>query len=312
MDTVFVKELADHLSSLRMIVLELVIIGFAFMVLYKGAIETLRDTTAEDPFLLLKLFSLSRSPYPAFFYVIGLLVPILAIVLGFDAINGEHNRRTLSRILAQPIYRDALLMGKFLAGLVTLAITLLCLWLLVIGLGIFTLGVPPGGEEIARAIVFLLITLGYCGVWLALAMLLSVMFRSAVTALCVAFGLAVLLTVLWPLVLAPALAQIIAPPDIRYELLNLPTPSTLEWQTVLSRLSPFQLFIEAVVAIISPDTRSLGTIYLEQLQGAVPNAPLPFAQSLIIAWPQMVGLIAATIVLFAAGYVAFQRQEVRA
>ena len=41
----------------------------------------------------------------------------MAIGLGFDAVNGEHNRRTLSRILSQPIYRDALLFGKFLAGL---------------------------------------------------------------------------------------------------------------------------------------------------------------------------------------------------
>jgi ABC-2 type transport system permease protein len=30
----------------------------------------------------------------------------------------------MSRILAQPIYRDALLFGKFLAGLVTLAVML--------------------------------------------------------------------------------------------------------------------------------------------------------------------------------------------
>ena len=43
----------------------------------------------------------------------------MAIGLGFDAVNSEHNRRTLSRILAQPIYRDALLMGKFLAALAT-------------------------------------------------------------------------------------------------------------------------------------------------------------------------------------------------
>ena len=42
--------------------------------------------------------------------------------IGFDSINGEFNRRTLSRLLAQPIYRDALLLGKFLAGLVALAI----------------------------------------------------------------------------------------------------------------------------------------------------------------------------------------------
>lgn len=32
----------------------------------------------------------------------------------------------------------------------------------------------------------------------------------------------------------------------------------------------------------------------------------------MIAWPQTVGLIASTIVLLVAGYVVFQRQEVRA
>ena len=42
------------------------------------------------------------------------------------------------------------------------------------------------------------------------------------------------------------------------------------------------------------------------------SAPLPLAESVMIAWPQMVGLIAGTIVLFVAGYVLFQRQEVRA
>jgi hypothetical protein len=30
----------------------------------------------------------------------------MAIGPGFDSVNSEHNRRALSRILAQPIYRD--------------------------------------------------------------------------------------------------------------------------------------------------------------------------------------------------------------
>jgi ABC-type transport system involved in multi-copper enzyme maturation permease subunit len=47
-------------------------------------------------------------------------------------------------------------------------------------------------------------------------------------------------------------------------------------------------------------------------RGAVMGAPLPLGESLIIAWPQTVALIAGTIVLFVAGYVVFQRQEVRA
>lgn len=57
----------------------------------------------------------------------------------------------------------------FLGFLVPLmAISLLCLWLLVIGLGLIMLGVPPGAEEMARALIFLLVTIAYAGVWLAM------------------------------------------------------------------------------------------------------------------------------------------------
>ena len=84
---------------------------------------------------------------------LGFLLPLVAIALGFDAINGEHARRTMSRLLAQPIYRDAVLFGKFLGGLLIIAIALLTLWLLMMGLGILFLGLPPSGGELARLVV---------------------------------------------------------------------------------------------------------------------------------------------------------------
>jgi ABC-2 type transport system permease protein len=308
--TVLVKELSDNLSSARMLVLELLIVLTALAALYE-AIDSLRQHTAEDPFLLLRLFTIARDPLPSFVAILGFLIPLMAIGLGFDAINSEHNRRTLSRILAQPIYRDALLMGKYLAGLATLAISLAALWLMVIGLGLIFLGVPPGGEEIARSLGFLVIAIFYAGVWLSLAILLSIVFRSPATAALVALGVWLFLTVLWPM-LAPALAQGIAPPDPRYAALGLDTPETAMWAQFLARLSPNYLFGEAMTAILSPTTRTLGSVFIEQLRGAVMGAPLPFGESVMIAWPQTVGLIAGTIVLFVAGYVVFQRQEVRA
>ena len=308
--TVAVKEMSDHLTSARMFMLELLIVITAVAALY-NAIDSLRQTTAEDPFVLLRLFTVERSPLPSFVAILGFLIPLVAIGLGFDAVNGEHNRRTLSRILAQPIYRDALLMGKFLAGLATLGISLTALWLMVIGLGLIFLGVPPGGEEIARSLVFLVVALFYAGVWLSLAMLLSIVFRSPATAALVALGVWLFLTVLWPM-LAPALAQAIAPPDPRYAALGLQTPDTGLWAQFLLRISPNDLFAEAMQAILSPQTRTLGAVFLEQLRGALMGAPLPFGESVMIAWPQMVSLIAGTIVLFVAGYVIFQRQEVRA
>jgi len=127
----------------------------------------------------------------------------------------------------------------------------------------------------------------------------------------VALGVWLFLTILWPM-LAPALAQVISPPDPRYAMLGLDTPDTAIWGQELARLSPNDLFGEAMLAVLSPTTRSLGPVFLDQLRGAVMGAPLPLGESLVIAWPQTVALIAGTIVLFVASYVMFQRQEVRA
>ena len=80
----------------------------------------------------------------------------------------------------------------------------------------------------------------------------------------------------------------------------------------LQRLSPSTLFSEVVVTILNPSTRSLGPIYFSQLQGAILGAPLPLSESVIIAWPQMVGMFASMIIVFVIGYIIFQRQEVRA
>ena len=308
---VTVKELADHFGSVRMLMLVLLMVLAAAVPLY-GAIEQLRNTTAEDPFLLLKLFNPPGQTLSVV-AILGFVIPLMAIGLGFDAINGEHNRRTLSRILAQPIYRDALLMGKFLAALTALAVNLMGLWLLVVGLGVLLLGIPPSGEEFTRSLIFLVIAVGYAGVWLAVAMLLSVLFRSPATAALLSLGAWLFMTLLWPMI-SPVIAQLISPPDIRFLLLGIPSPATEAWQLALARISPNQLFAEAVLTILSPTTRSLGPVFdqLRSLQGAVIGSALPLRESLLIAWPQVVGLIAGAIVLFVATYVAFQRQEVRA
>jgi ABC-2 type transport system permease protein len=307
---VVLKELSDHLTSVRMRVLEWLVVLVAIAALW-GAIQQIKETTAEDPFLFLRLFTTSREPLPSFVSFISFLVPLMAIGLGFDSVNGEYNRRTLSRILSQPIYRDALLFGKFIAGLMTLAISLITLWLLVVGLGLVLVGIPPGAEEIGRSFLLLVVTIIYAGVWLALAMLFSILFRSAATAALVTLGLWLLISFIWP-VLAGAVAQIIAPPDPRYMALGLQTPATVQVEQFLARLSPSTLFGEVVVALLDPTTRSLGPIYLSQMQGAVLGAPLPIGESVLIAWPQTVGMIASAILLFVIGYVIFQRQEVRA
>ncbi len=306
------KELADHLSSVRMLVIELLVVVTG-VVIVLVSLQQIRDVTAEDPFLLLRVFTRSGEQL-SFVFVMTLLVPLVAIGLGFDLVNSEHNQRTMSRILSQPIYRDALLFGKFLAGLATIGISLTAMWMVVLGLALAALGVPPSGEELARAALMLGVTIAYAGVWLALAMLASILFRSPATAALSALGLWLFVSILWPL-LSPFLVNIFVPasattPD---ELLN-----ALATHQAFRRLSPGALFGEIVTVLLDPAVRSTQQSQLAAMglalvePGSIPGAPLPLLQSLLIVWPQTVSLIAGTIVLFVIGYVIFQRQEVRA
>jgi len=304
---VTLKELADHLSSIRMQLLEGLIFLTAIGSAYAAAQE-LRATVAEDPFLYLKLFTTAREPLPSFIAFLGFLIPLVAIALGFDAVNGEHNRRTLSRILSQPIYRDAVLLGKFLAALATIALNLLALWLLVTGLGLLRLGVVPSGEEVARGLLFLLATLGYAGIWLALAMMFSVIFRQPATSALASIAVWLFVAVFWD-ILVGLVAGVVRPVEGGNPFAEL---AQTRLRLGLARLSPNTLYAEVLLVLLNPQVRSLGPVFLAQLEGAVLGTPLPLGQSLLLAWPQLTGLLAATLVLFAGGYVLFQRQEVRA
>jgi ABC-2 type transport system permease protein len=304
---VVAKEMADYLTSTRMLILELLTVLTAAGTVF-SATQSLREDPGQNTFLFLQLFTASRDPLPAFVGFLGFLVPLIAIALAFDAINAELNGRTLSRVLAQPIYRDALLFGKFLAGLLTLSLVLTTIWLLIMGLGILRLGVPPSGEEAARSLLFLLVTIFYGGVWLALALTFSIVFRQTATAALAAIAVWLFFTIFWGII-AGLLAPVLRPVQA-----GLPTEilAQAQMELALTRVSPNTLYAEAVVALLNPGVRSLGIVLPFQLEGAIMGTALPLGQSLLLMWPHLTALIAETLLLFALGYVLFQRREIRA
>src|SRR4029079_14667007 len=89
---------------------------------------------------------------------------------------------------------------------------LVSLWLLVLGLGFLRLGLPQSGEEQIRMLGFLVATIAFGGVWLALAMLFSVRFRAPATAALAALGLWLLFALFWTVMVTPLLATVIAGP----------------------------------------------------------------------------------------------------
>ena len=96
---VFMKELSDHLSSIRMLVLTLFVIVFgAFPV--ASSLQQLRTVVGADAYLFLRIFTIAPEQIALpFVQALNFVIPLMAIGLGFDSVNSEFNRRTLSRVL---------------------------------------------------------------------------------------------------------------------------------------------------------------------------------------------------------------------
>ncbi|WP_448104554.1 ABC transporter permease [Pedobacter panaciterrae] len=305
------KEMSDHIRSWRFIVLiGLIILTFiGSMYVSLGNIRSAISNT-NDPdhtFLYLKLLTTTDNSTPPFHVFLSFLGPLLGISLGFDAINIEQNNGTLTRIMAQPLYRDNLLLAKFVSAMIMVGTLFFVLTLLMTGGGLILTGVRMEPQELLRILGFVVISVIYVGFWLSLSIVLSIKFRQAATSALTAIGIWLFFTVFYQIIVNLAIRSI------------LPDPSFLSQDQILRynefildllRIAPNQLYTDASTTMLMPSVRSLGPMTMEQMAGAIP-APLPFRESLMIVWPQVSGLIGATAACFALSYYLFMRREIR-
>jgi ABC-2 type transport system permease protein len=304
---VFWKELADHFGSKRFVILFFLILIVAGASVYLAG-QSLQESPPKDSaYVFLRLFTQGSGGLPSFLAFLAFFGPLIGVLLGFDAVNSEFSRGTVSRVLAQPIYRDAWINGKFLAGLATLAMALAGIILIIFGLGLYALGFPPDGGELARMATFFVIGLIYLGFWLSLGILFSIVFRQAASSALASIALWLFFT-LFLYMAAGLIADQIAP-------VRLDSPPQVwahheQVRDMVLRFSPVALFEEATSAVLIPSYRGLGIATLLTRQD-IPTNPLPLGQSLLIVWPQLVGLIALTSLCFGISYVLFMRREIR-
>jgi ABC-2 type transport system permease protein len=305
------KEIGDHVRSWRFIVL-LVLIVLTFLGSMYVSLTNLKSVTAGNVeparFLLyLKILTTTDGSLPSFHIFMSFLGAILGIGLGFDAVNSEQQNGTLIRLLAQPVYRDNFLLAKFISPLIVITTLFLSLGLLMIGAGLIITGVSIEIVEILRILTFIMLTVLYVGFWLSLSILLSVKFRQATTSALTAIGIWLFFTIFYSIVVNMIVKAFLPDPaflsqtDIQY------------YNNVildLLRFSPSQLYTDATTVLLMPAVRSLGPLTMEQMAGAIPT-PLSFRESVMIAWPQITGLFATTVVCFALSYYWFMRREIR-
>jgi ABC-2 type transport system permease protein len=310
------KEFRDHLASARFYVLVLVLgaAGVAAIFSWSQTVRSVAPAATGVPSLFLILFtgvSGSGQQVPPFVTFIGFLAPMLGIAFGFDAVNGERSDRTLPRLLAQPIYRDDVINGKFVGGLAAISFVLVSVVAIVVGVGLLQIGVAPSAEDVLRLLVWLVLTIVYIGFWLAFAMLCSVALRRPASSALVAIALWLGLT-LFGYLIAQLIAGVLSPSTSASAVADQLANRRL--QETLALVSPNTLYTQATQAILDPrlSVFSVDAAIAANRQGTMPSSLLSFGQSMLGIWPQLVALVALTVVSFALAYVVFLRQEVRA
>jgi ABC-2 type transport system permease protein len=318
---VYRKELSDHFSSYRFVLLFGLIAMVSFITCYMAAIH-LREAlegVAKPQFVFLMLFNTPGALFSMVQFV-AFFGPMIGIILGFDAINRERAQGTLVKVLSQPIYRDAVINGKFLAGVTTILIMLVSIVLVISGLGLVLLGIVPGIEEIWRLIFYVVISLFYIGFWLGLSILFSVLFRGIATSALASVALWIFLSFFVSLG-ASVIADNWAPIDRREN----PSPEVIlknaQIREIVTIFSPTELYSSASGTIVNPmrKTTSVSAQYRTLLNmGAMGEwsssrfqNPLSLGQSVLVVYPHMVALIALSLICFAISYTVFMVQEIR-
>jgi len=304
------KELSDHLRSARLLML-LILVSLAGLVSVHAASGPIRDAASaasRTPSVFLLLFTISPNRVPSFVEFIGILGPLLGIVFGFDTINSERSQRTLPKLVAQPIYRDDIINGKFVAGIGAITLVLAAVTAVVAGYGMLRLGVAPSGAELARLVSFLVLSVVYVSLWLGFAQLLSILTRRAATAALAALAAWLVLTLFIGLI-SGLVADTVHPVDSNSSIEKVLANARLDLN--VRRISPDQLYQEATKVVLTPTQQSTGIATTQRDLLAMPTA-LDLRESLSLAWWQLAVLLAACTVMFAGSYAVFLRQEVRA
>ena len=311
------KEMADHVTSKRFIIILILVIAMTIASVY-GAVTGIKSAimnAAEDKnaafdasYMFLKLFTTGGSSIPSYMSLIALIGPFIGLILGFDSINAEKNNGTLNRLVSQPIYRDSIIIGKFLASSTLIAVMVMSTGIAVGCAGFLASGIQPSGEEIVRVLIYLLYTIIYICFWLAMAMLFSVFTGHAATSALASIALWLFFAIFMSL-LAGILANAAYPVNTEYEqAVNALNNYNLKLN--LNRISPYYLYSEASSVLMNPATRAINAVSYEQLAGAL-SSYLPLGQSLLLVWPHLVGLLALSFAAFTISYIGFMRQEVR-
>ena len=143
-------------------------------------------------------------------FIIGYILSLVALLFTFDSISGERERGTLRLMLANPIPRHIVLIGKFLGALISVSIPFTLAVLMNLLVVSTSSTVYLGAEAWGRLGIIFFIAILYTSLFLVLGLLVSARVRESAVSLVILLLAWVTLVVFMPSTLASTTGEISA------------------------------------------------------------------------------------------------------
>jgi ABC-2 type transport system permease protein len=306
--TVALKEFSDIVKGRRFIILVVVfglLLTVAIASVYLIVVQNIPGVAMPRGFLGRVAYTLVS--------MMSYFAPIIGLALGFDAISGEREKGTLKIVLAQPVYRDIVINGKFLAAFLAITLATSIASIVSIGGSILVLGVTPTTEEVARLALFVVFSILFAMTYYGIAILLSTISKRTTQSMIVGVVLWAIFSFVIPIIASLVaftirpirFAQNITSPEERQRLIEEMRSRTAITETInsftpnyhFSRIAQYILNVYAGIMIGSRTPANVRNVSI--------------IESLTSAWPNILVLVLVTAITFIASYMVFMRQEIR-
>ncbi|MCK8518082.1 ABC transporter permease subunit [Methanoculleus sp. 7T] len=310
------KELADHVTGWRYLVVLALFLSIALVGTYGGIESYQRDLTryTED---LIAMETADGGPermmpsvappvegiYSSMFLTLVSYGGILALALGFDLVSKEKESRSLKSLLSHPVYRDEIINGKALGGVALLVLVVGSVLALSTAY-LLVFSIVPSLDDLWMILTYAGVTLLFLVTFFSIALAFSTLCREGGSALLLALVVFILLTFLIPFVTANIGTAF---------MMEKPDPAAYGgdtrsegYQADITAYLEQTRMIESIVNLLSPQMAINTLIHgVHNYQGTT------LEDTLGEIWSSVAALTIYPVVFFAIAYTRFLRMDIR-
>jgi ABC-2 type transport system permease protein len=223
---------------------------------------------------------------------VSIVGAILAVILGHNALIEERESGGLKLILSRPVFRDQLLMGKWLGNTAVLVLLMGLVFLFNSVLLVVVGGITPTAAELLHLFVFSMMALAYMLIFLSMAMFLSIRMGSSANVFLVSL-------LVWVVV------SFVLPQMADTQMVNSSVVNSISGSV---NQIPQETAVSQFINALSP-TWHLRNIGGQLLQSAPGSGAISGSALVGHVFTTLLLLLVPTVLFIAAGFISFLRNE---